>query len=87
MDSHSKKVFITGINGFTGLNLSKYFADKDYEVFGLGNYEESENPNIFVCNLLEKDKLYAIIKEIQPNIVIHLAPIFYFFISLWNQFG
>ena len=75
MDSHSKKVFITGINGFTGIYLSKYFADKDYEVFGLSNYEERENSNIFICNLLEKDKLCAIIKEIQPSIVIHLAAI------------
>ena len=71
MDSHSKKVFITGINGFTGIYLSKYFAEKDYEVYGLANYEESENSNIFICNLLEKDKLCAIIKEIQPSIVIH----------------
>jgi nucleoside-diphosphate-sugar epimerase len=75
MDSLSKKVFITGINGFTGIYLSKYFADKDYDVFGLSNYEESENSNIFICNLLEKDKLCAIIKEIQPSIVIHLAAI------------
>lgn len=75
MDSHSKKVFITGINGFTGIYLSKYFSDKDYEVFGLANYDESENSNIFVCNLLDKDKLCGIIKEIQPSIVIHLAAI------------
>ena len=75
MDSHSKKVFITGISGFTGIYLSKYFADKNFEVFGLANHNESENPNIFICDLLEKEKLSAIIKEIQPNIVIHLAAI------------
>ncbi|ELY2010968.1 GDP-mannose 4,6-dehydratase [Flavobacterium psychrophilum] len=75
MDSHSKKVFITGINGFTGIYLSKYFADKNFEVFGLANSNKSKNPNIFICNLLEKEKLSAIIKEIQPSIVIHLAAI------------
>ncbi|WP_395059845.1 GDP-mannose 4,6-dehydratase [Flavobacterium sp.] len=74
MDSHSK-VFITGINGFTGIYLSKYFADKNFEVFGLANHNESKNPNIYICDLLEKEKLNAIIKEIQPNIVIHLAAI------------
>lgn len=75
MDSHSNKVFITGINGFTGIYLSKCFADKNFEVFGLANNNESENPNIFICDLLEKEKLSTIIKEIQPNIIIHLAAI------------
>ena len=75
MDSHSNKVFITGINGFTGIYLSKYFANKNFEVFGLANKNEGENPNIFICDLLEKEKLSAIIKKIQPSIVIHLAAI------------
>ncbi len=75
MDSPSKKVFITGINGFTGKYLSNYFLKNDFEVYGLSNAIEGENANVFVCDLLEKDKLTAIIKKIQPSIVIHLAAI------------
>lgn len=75
MDSLSKKVFITGINGFTGKYLSKYFESNNYEVFGLSNSVAIENENIFSCDLLEKEKLQAIIKKIQPEIVIHLAAI------------
>jgi nucleoside-diphosphate-sugar epimerase len=75
MDSHSKKIFITGIGGFTGIYLSKYFGTLGYEVYGLTNRKEEESSSIFVCNLLEKEKLASIIKKIQPAIVIHLAAI------------
>lgn len=75
MDSHSKKVFITGINGFTGKYLSDYFKNNGFEVFGITNTNLTENEGVFTCNLLEKEKLADIIKKIQPTIVIHLAAI------------
>ena len=75
MDSLSKKVFITGISGFTGIYLSKHFHALGYEVYGLTNKKEDESPSIFICNLLEKEKLAGIMNKIQPAIVIHLAAI------------
>ena len=75
MDSHFKKVFITGISGFTGKYLSNYFLKNDFEVYGICNVIEEEKTNVFVCNLLDKEKLAKIIKKIQPSIVIHLAAI------------
>lgn len=74
MDSLSKKVLITGSNGFTGKYLSELFNSHGYEVFGIVNNKSSEK-NIFTCNLLDSEKLTQIIKEVQPNIVIHLAAI------------
>ncbi len=75
MDSHSKKILITGINGFTGVYLSKYFEDNHFEVYGISNHADFNEKNIFKCNLLNEDNLNLIIKKIQPNIVIHLAAI------------
>ena len=65
---------ITGINGFTGKYISEHFSKKGFEVFGLAN-SESNTTNIYTCDLLEKEKLKLIIKDIQPEIVIHLAAI------------
>ena len=77
MDSHSKKVFITGINGLTGLYLSKYFISKGFAVYGLSNSapSKSEESSIFKCDLADLEKLNMIIKKIQPEIIIHLAAI------------
>ncbi|NIF07907.1 NAD-dependent epimerase/dehydratase family protein [Chryseobacterium sp. Tr-659] len=75
MDSLSKKVLITGINGFTGKYLSDHFSSQGHDVFGIVNNKNTSEKNIFSCNLLEKEKLSQIINEIQPDIVIHLAAI------------
>jgi nucleoside-diphosphate-sugar epimerase len=75
MDSLSKKVLITGISGFTGKYIQAYFESNNYEVFGLSNSLNIEDKNLFLCNLLEKEKLAKIIKKIQPEIVVHLAAI------------
>jgi nucleoside-diphosphate-sugar epimerase len=75
MDSHSKRVFITGINGFTGKYLSEYYATRGYHVSGISNIKELSNTNIYTCNLLDKETLTNLINQIQPNIVIHLAAI------------
>lgn len=75
MDSHSNKVLITGIAGFTGKYLSEYFISLGYEVFGLVNKENPSEKNHFHCDLLEKERLVEIIDIIKPNIIIHLAAI------------
>ena len=77
MDSHSRKVFITGITGLTGLYLSKYFTSKGYAVYGLSNAtrSESKESTIFKCDLADTEKLMLIIQTVQPEIIIHLAAI------------
>ena len=37
----SKKILITGINGFIGSNAKKYFAES-FEIFGLDIFGEAE---------------------------------------------
>lgn len=75
MDFHSKKVLITGINGLTGVYLSKYFTKKGWKVYGLSHSAESDELTIFNCDLSDKNKLQLIVKKVQPEIIIHLAAI------------
>jgi len=57
------KVFITGINGFTGQHLSKYLKNKGYDVEGCSK----DN-----CDIT---KNLDIINKLKPDYIIHLAAI------------
>lgn len=66
------KVLITGISGFIGQYLSKRLAANGYEVHGL--YQEGDiRPYTHIADLRDKDAIEAIIKEVQPDYIIHLA--------------
>lgn len=69
-----KKIFVTGINGFTGHYLCKDLILKGYDLYGISN-QESSKKNIFKINLTEKNKLFNLLNEIEPDIVVHLASI------------
>lgn len=75
MDSHSKKILITGSNGFTGKYLSSFFTSKGHIVYGISNKKETNDNFIFECDLIDAEKLTQIVSEVKPNIVIHLAAI------------
>ena len=57
----SSKVLISGINGFTGIHLSKHLKSLGYETFGID------------CNVLDKTKVKERIRNINPDYLIHLA--------------
>lgn len=66
------KIFITGIEGFIG----GYLASKlnKHEIFGL-SLHGSENPNIFKGDIRDFARIKEILKEVEPDIIIHLASI------------
>ncbi|MGM5469170.1 GDP-mannose 4,6-dehydratase [Flavobacteriaceae bacterium LMO-SS05] len=75
MESHSKKkVFITGINGFTGKHLEVYLKKRGFQVYGT-TLNKTSNKNYFKCDILSKDLLFEILNKVKPNYVIHLAAI------------
>ncbi len=57
------KIFVTGGNGHLGKMLVNYLQ-KDHNVL---------SPNSNECNILDDHNLLKIIKDFEPNIVIHLA--------------
>ncbi len=75
MEVHSNRVLITGINGFTGKYLNKYFTENNYIVFGISNQLAENERNIFQCDITNKTELTTLLNKIQPNYILHLAAI------------
>lgn len=72
-----KKIFITGVNGFIGKYLAKRLHDDGFEIHGL-TQDAIVIPNMeyVTCHqgdLTEFDKIGEILKEVNPNFIIHLA--------------
>lgn len=76
MEVASKQVvLITGINGFTGLYLEKFFLNKGFKVYGTTK-TKTNNKNHFVCNITNKEDIKKVFNNIQtPNYIIHTAAI------------
>jgi GDP-6-deoxy-D-talose 4-dehydrogenase len=72
--SHSKKVLITGIDGFTGVYLESLLEKAGYDVYGL-SYPGSAKKTHRVCNISDKKDTVAALQAIRPDYVIHLAGI------------
>ncbi|WP_454782244.1 GDP-mannose 4,6-dehydratase [Legionella sp. WA2022007384] len=73
-----KKVIITGASGFTGYYLSQELVRSGMNVIGLCQrlpLHPIPDVRYFPCDLLNKDELSKIIKEIEPTVVVHLAAI------------
>ena len=77
-----KKIFITGITGFTGKYLESYLSERNYNVYGsvLGS---SLKENHFSCDILSQDSLYEAINKVRPDYIVHLAAIS--FVASSNQ--
>jgi nucleoside-diphosphate-sugar epimerase len=69
-----KRALITGINGFTGLYMAAELAAAGYQLFGLGSIASDEQ-NYFQVDLTDLNTLSAVVAQVQPHVVIHLAAI------------
>jgi len=73
-----KKILITGGSGFIGTNLIEYFLRKD-SIYNLMNVDKkppqnSEHLGLWnKCNILDYMKLSEVIKQFNPEYIIHLA--------------
>lgn len=75
-----RKIVITGITGFVGSNLARFFIEKNYEIYAIvrehsdvSNLDDlSGQINYFRYNQDIK-KLITFFKETQPSCVFHLA--------------
>lgn len=71
-----KKIFITGIGGFTGTHLENEMTKLGYDVYG-SIFSESHKKNHFKCNILKKEELINILRKVRPDYIVHLAAISY----------
>lgn len=72
-----KKVLIIGINGFVGIHLSNEFKKNDYKVYGadlnIGNFDDKIQ--LFKLDILDKNNVLEVIKNVSPDCIINLAAI------------
>lgn len=70
------KILVTGGSGFIGTNLIEHYKSIGDEVFSIDIKHPRNIEHIdqwHKVDILDKDKLTTIIKEIEPNIVFHMA--------------
>lgn len=68
----TKRVLITGLNGFTGRYVAAEMAAAGWEVFGIGDVP-ADIPGYFQVNLDDLPGLTEVIAEVRPQAVMHLA--------------
>jgi len=74
LGSASKRLLITGINGFTGLHLQRRLIEAGYDVYGTVIGEHAA-PNHYRCDITQRAEVFALIERLKPHYVIHLAAI------------
>ncbi len=73
-EDKQKKVLVTGADGFTGRYLTSVLSEKGFIVAGLGG-EDTKDPSVTPCDLSNKSEVNAVIEEICPDYVVHLAAV------------
>jgi len=70
-----KSILITGAGGFTGMHACEYFAG-----IGMHVYASVRHPDTnvlfgekYVCDMMNKEQIYAMVRQLQPDYVLHLA--------------
>ncbi|HKR40700.1 MAG TPA: NAD-dependent epimerase/dehydratase family protein [Paraburkholderia sp.] len=68
-------VLITGADGFTGRYVAAALSARGHRVAGLVRNGPAAEPNMYACDLRERDKLGEVIDRVRPDWVVHLAAI------------
>lgn len=75
-EGSGKRALITGIRGFTGRYLASELSEAGYQVFGtVLPGEEADHANTFPVDLRDAAALQALVEQVQPDVVAHLAGI------------
>lgn len=74
MASRSRRVLLTGADGFTGRYLVPALKSAGWEVYGLSNTATPSEWEI-VADLLDQESLDRAVNQLRPDAVIHLAGI------------
>lgn len=74
MASPSKRVLITGIEGFTGRHLARHLRIHGYEVVGTALQPMGET-GVLQCDLRDPEQVGHAVESLSPDYVIHLAGI------------
>lgn len=73
------KVIVTGGTGMVGSQFMRSYLEEGNEVYGIARNSASSrmqavpDPHIIRCDILERDRLMHIFREIKPDIIVHMA--------------
>jgi len=78
-----KKIIVTGVSGFIGSHLSEELSKSEYEVYGIVKHSTSRNMEklnaflknvvILTCDVSDYQSVFHTLKEVDPDIIVHLA--------------
>lgn len=71
----SKRILITGAQGFTGRYLAKELSNGGHEVFGTVFQEKPEKDEYSIVDLSDLEGTSQYVGEVKPDCVVHLAAI------------
>jgi nucleoside-diphosphate-sugar epimerase len=74
-EGEGKRALITGLRGFTGHYLARELSAAGYRVFGTVMPGEPTGPDIFTVDLCDRAAVAAMVDQVQPDVVAHLAGI------------
>ena len=74
-EGRNKRAFITGLSGFTGHYVERELRDAGYEVFGTVSPGATPGPRQFAVDMNDRDGLAAVVRQVAPDVVAHLAAI------------
>lgn len=74
-EGEGKRALITGLRGFTGHYLAAELSAAGYRVFGTVMPGEATGPDIFTVDLCDSAAVAAMVEQVQPDVVAHLAGI------------
>lgn len=74
-EGQGKRALITGLRGFTGHYLAQELNAAGYRVFGTAMPGSAGGPDIFHVDLCDRDAVAAMVAEVRPDVVAHLAGI------------
>jgi nucleoside-diphosphate-sugar epimerase len=74
-EGEGRRALITGLRGFTGYYLAQELAAAGYRVFGTVMPGEEVGPDMVAVDLCDRDAVAAMVAEVQPDVVAHLAGI------------
>ena len=74
-EGEGKRALITGLRGFTGYYMARELAAAGYHVHGTVLPGDETGPDIFTVDLSDRAALAAVIEQVRPDVVVHLAAI------------
>ena len=74
-EGEGKRALITGLRGFTGRYVAQELAQAGYRVFGTAMPGGEAAPDVLPLDLCDRAAVGAVVAQVQPDVVVHLAGI------------